>query len=345
MSNIATNWLIGGASAALAAAIILALFMRKGASAEARRASLVQIAILLVAIGLLALIVLRAERNGSAAHESPPAWRQTGATITEGISGLALVSSDANGTRLLAVHDNKQPGQKRLSLLQRTPDGDVETKELRWTAEALPIDLEAIARVPADPSTFLALTSKGALHRFTFDATASTLGFDTTPAGVPNASEERQFESFDVQQIGAQTFACWAERGDATSAPGVIFCATFDPAALTFGEPQPLEVRVPWPETHTRHISDLRLLSDGTILIAAATDPDDDGPFAGAIYVAGTLQPAPERPQLIAAQPAVRLLTTPTHKIEALELVPGPAGGMVVGSDDENLGAAVLFTW
>ena len=125
----------------------------------------------------------------------------------------------------------------------------------------------------------------------------------------------------------------------------MIFCSTIEPATLTFGEAHPLEVRAPWPTEHTRHISDLRLLSDATILAASAADPGDDGPFSGAVYIARTLQPAADRVELITAQPATRLFTTTAHKIEAIELVPGADGGLLIGSDDENLGAAVLFTW
>jgi hypothetical protein len=147
-----------------------------------------------------------------------------------------------------------------------------------------------------------------------------------------------------VQHVGSGTFACWAERGDKDVA-GVIFCSTLDTATLTFGEPTPLEVRAPWPTAHTRHVADLRLLNDGTIIAASASDPGDDGPFAGAVYIAGSLQTAGDSIQLSPSLTPSRLFTTTTHKIEALELVPGADGGMLLGSDDENRGAAVFFTW
>jgi hypothetical protein len=118
-----------------------------------------------------------------------------------------------------------------------------------------------------------------------------------------------------------------------------------DVTTLTFGEAASLEVRAPWPESDTRHIADLRLLSDGTLLAASASDPGNDGPFSSAVYIAGTLRPAADRPELAAAQPITRLFTTTTHKIEAIELVPGPRGGLVIGSDDENAGGAIFLSW
>ena len=342
MSYIANDWVVGTACAVLTAAIVLALFLSRDTSGKLRRVALVQIVLLLVVIAALVWLVLWQPMGRVTREERRSEWHLVGQGITEGISGLALIAADANEASFIAVHDNKQPGEKRLSIVRRRGN-EVDARPLAWTGEPLPVDLEAICRQPNAPATFLALTSRGAVYRFTLRGDTE-VSFDPTPVGVPNSAEERQFESFDVQRIGTQTFACWAERGDKT-ALGVIFCSTFDPPTLTFGEPAPLEVRAPWPVEHTRHVSDVRLLSDGTILAASAADPGNDGPFSGAVFVAGTLQPTADRPQLTTAQPTTRLFTTTTHKIEAIEVVPGPDGGLLIGSDDENLGAAVLFTW
>ena len=339
-----SHWLLIGAALAILLAMLAAFVRGKGTAAGPSRASAVQIILLLVALAMLAWMFARDHSDAQPGTEVRPEWKLLNHGITEGVSGLAWVSAAGSNVSLLAVHDNKQAGEKRLSLIERTADGGVKARALAWTAEPLPIDLEAICRVPGKPSAFLGLTSRGALYRFTFDATKGELGFDGTPLGVPNAAEDRQFESLDVQQIGGQTFACWAERGDG-AAPGVIFCSTFDTATSTFGEPVSAEVRADWPQADTRHLADLRLLNDGTIVAASASDPGNAGPFSGAVFVAGTLQVGADRPQIIAAQGSPRLFTTTTHKIEALELVPGPGGGLVLGSDDENLGAAVLFTW
>ena len=342
IAHIGNDSLVAIACGGLAAAIVLALFLRRDRSGKLRRIALVQIVLLLLSIASLIWLIVRQPASSAPNPEGQREWQLVGHGITEGISGLALIAADANEASFVAVHDNKQPGEKRLSIVRRR-GGRIEARPLAWTGEPLPIDLEAICRQPETASTFLALTSRGSVYRFTLRSDAE-VSFDPTPVGVPNSAEERQFESFDVQRIGTQTFACWAERGD-TAALGVVFCSTFDPPTLTFGEPRPLEVRAPWPAEHTRHISDLRLLTDGTILAASAADPGNDGPFSSAVYIAGTLQPTADGPQLSTAEPATRLFTTTAHKIEAIELVPGPHGGLLIGSDDENLGAAVLFTW
>ena len=341
MSAISDDLLAAATAGAIAVAIVLAFLMRAG---REKIVAWAQIVFLLLALALLALAYVRQPWQSGGARETRPEWHVVGKGITEGISGLAFVGVRENATIFIAVHDNKEPGQKRVSAIERRADGQVQTRPLNWTTGPMPIDLEAVCRLPGDAPTFLALTSRGALYRFTYGGGDSELAIDGIAAGVPNAAEERQFQSFDVQQVGGQTFACWAERGS-SDAPGVIFCSTFDAATVTFGEPQSLEVRAPWPERDTRHVGDLRILTDGTIIAASASDPGNDGPFASAIYIAATLQPAGERPQIIPAQPITRLLTTSTHKIEALELVPGARGGLVIGSDDENAGAALLFAW
>ena len=337
-----SHWLIALAGGAVAVAIVLAFYLSRETSGRQRRVALLQIILLLLSIAVVVSLIVRQPATTATTGEVAPKWQTVGKGLPEGISGLALISANRDEASFVAVHDNKQPGEKRLSILHRRGD-EVEARPLAWKGEPLPIDLEAICQQPEAASTFLALTSRGAMYRFTVLG-GSEISFDSAPVGVPNSAEDRQFESFDVQRVGGQLFACWAERGDKQT-PGVIFCSTFDGATLGLGEPALLEVRAPWPNNDTRHISDLRLLADGTIVAASASDPGNDGPFSGSIYIAGTLLPGGDRPQLIPAQPATRLFTTTTHKIEAIELVPGPDGGLLVGSDDENLGAAVLFTW
>lgn len=344
MSHGLDQWVLGATAFVFAVALVLSFALSRRADGSQRTLVVTQLLLLIAGLALMAWLVVRQPTPALAVEqEIRPEWKQTGPGITEGISGLALIAADKNEASFVAVHDNKRAGQKRLSIIRRASDGSVDARPLAWTGEPLPVDLEAISRVPGASSTFLTLTSKGAVHRFLLHG-QSGIAFDAGPVGVPNSGEERQFESFDVQQVGGAIFACWAERGD-KAAPGVIFCSTFHPGELTFGTPQSIEVRAPWPTTATRHISDLRLLADGTIIAASASDPGDAGPFSGAVFVAGTLQPIGDVPQLVAASPSTRLFTTTTHKIEALEVVPGESGGLVLGSDDENLGAAVLFTW
>jgi hypothetical protein len=328
---------IGAASCALLALAIVHAWLTPG-----RRAAKAQIALLLLCLAASAALLLRHRANTGDGDETRPSWHQLGVGITEGISGLAVVEHSARETILLAVHDNKEPGQKRLSLVVRDALGRVSTRQVSWKGEPLAVDLEAICRVPGDQS-FVALTSRGALFRLQVNVAAGEATFASEPAGVPNAAEERQFEALDMQLVNGLPIVCWAERGD-NATPATIFCSSVDTATLTFAEPQALEVKAPWPTEHTRHISDLRILPSGTVLAASASDPGNARPFTGAIYAAASVALGPDRLTLLAADPPTRLFTT-SRKIEALELLPGAAGGMVLGSDDENLGAAVLFGW
>lgn len=51
------------------------------------------------------------------------------------------------------------------------------------------------------------------------------------------------------------------------------------------------ELAVPFPnEDEVRHASDLKVLDDGTVMVASASNPHaDEGPFASAVYEAGRL--------------------------------------------------------
>lgn len=341
MPDGAAFWIGLASCGLLAVAIAHAWQIRGRLPAANRRLATIQIALLLLCFAASAALLVRESARDTDSDEARRRWHQLGAGIIEGISGLAVVAHTAGETILLAVHDNKEPGQKRLSLIVRGPS-DISMRPVSWKGEPLAIDLEAICRVPGDQS-FVALTSRGALYRLHLNVASGEATFAAPPAGVPNAAEERQFEGFDIQVVNGQTIACWADRGD-NAAPGVIFCASVDTTSMTFAEPQTLAVKAPWPTEHTRHISDLRILPSGTVLVASASDPGNAGPFAGAIYAAATVTAGAHGSSLLAAEPATRLFTT-SRKIEALEVLPGATGGMVLGSDDENLGGAVLFSW
>lgn len=336
-------WILAAISGAMLICIGLALRTRGRVTGHGRGSMSLQVALL--ALSLLGLAALWMSRKSAPApqQEMGSEWHQVGGGITEGISGLALVEQNASSLTLLAVHDNKEPGQKRLSLIHRDAVGVVATRAVSWKDEPLAIDLEAVCRMPGDAS-FLALTSRGALYRLNINVAAAEATFAGPPAGVPNSAEDRQFEALDVQLLGAQTVACWAERGGDNGEAGVIFCARFEPATMMFGNLHTAAVHGPAPPEHARHVADLRILPDGALLAASASDPDNAGPFTGAIYVAGLLTAAADGLQLSTSAATTPLFST-THKIEAIEVVPGTSGGLVIGSDDENHGGAVRFGW
>jgi len=267
------------------------------------------------------------------------AWHTTARGITEGISGLALVEHTARHTILLAAHDNKAPGEKRLSLLTWRPPDSWEARLLAWPGENPPIDLEAIAHVSDRPGEFILFASSGEACVITLAAERDAITVQARFA-VPNAGPTRQFEGFDLQKLGSSVVACWGDRGD-SEAPTQLFWAMFDSATRAFGKVESANWRVPWPVEHQRHVSDLRILNTGTLLITASSDPGDDGPFAGAIYIAGTLNRVGERTTFSADPAPTRIFATTDHKIEAIAFVPGPTGGIFLGADNENRGGAV----
>ena len=303
--------------------------------------AVVQISLFLLGIAVLGGLTFRRAFLGRDDAANVARWEQLGGGITEGISGLALVEHTPRETVLLAVHDNKNPGEKRFSLIRWNAPRTIKWEALSWKGEALPTDLEAVCRFPGEDQSYVALTSKGLLYRLVLDQAQATVT-TTTPKSLPNAGEKTEFEGFDMQRIKEQTVACWAERGDKTT-PGEIFCSVVDPADLKFSPPQMIKIQAPGPEGDVRHVSDLRILSDGILLATSASDPGNDGPFAGAVYIAARVQLVAGSPQLTLTEKAIQLFNTSRHKIEALELLPGTGGGMVVGSDDENFGGAVFF--
>ena len=172
---------------------MLALFVSRDSSRKLRRLALVQIVLLILSIAPLAWLVLRQPASSAPNEEALHEWQVVGQGITEGIRGLAFIRPDADGASFIAVHDNKQAGEKRLSIVRRRGN-EVEARPLAWKGERLPVDLEAICRQPNSASTFLALTSRGAVYRFTLQGDAE-ISFNPTPVGVTNSAEERQFKA------------------------------------------------------------------------------------------------------------------------------------------------------
>nr|WP_256874967.1 hypothetical protein [Nostoc sp. C052] len=81
----------------------------------------------------------------------------------------------------------------------------------------------------------------------------------------------------------------------------------------------------------------------GMALIEQQSDAGDDGPFQSAVYVAGYLGLCDRKITWRANPQLVPFYRSDYHKIEGIELVPGAEGGVVVGTDDENLGSYVYI--
>ena len=131
-----------------------------------------------------------------------------------------------------------------------------------------------------------------------------------------------------------------------TAKPATLFWSRFDLAAGRFSSARSTAFKVPYPISDVRHISDVKVDTTGGVFVTSASDPGNDGPFSSAMYYAGVLRPAADK-TFVFIQPSrfTRLYEFAYHKVEAFEFVPGADGGLVFGTDDENLGAAVLLSY
>lgn len=69
-------------------------------------------------------------------------------------------------------------------------------------------------------------------------------------------------------------------------------------------------------------------------------------PFSSAMYFGGVISKAADKSFIFAHPTAFTpLFRFPYRKIEAFEFVPGIAGGIAFGTDDENLGSSILLTF
>jgi hypothetical protein len=253
----------------------------------------------------------------------PQSWTSVGAGSTANVSGIAPA-----GSGWVIVRDNKQPAQNRVALL----DQDAVVTPLLWPGTP-PSDLESIDAVPGTSDGFVALSSSGTGWVLTI--TADTITVDRS-FRLPGAL--KQVEGFAMASVGGSTVAAWASRGS-TTAPAQIRAATFNPSSGSFGPLTFGKVRVPYPTTQVRQVSDLKLVV-GHVLVSSASDPGDRGPFTSAVYDVGTLKSIGA-----SGKPALQLSTPREigryggHKVEGIACSNGVG---ILGSDDESLGGAVM---
>jgi hypothetical protein len=362
-------WLVVWICVLFAISVLCGLMVRMGAVSDInktgscdvydpslRKIAFLQIILFGLGVVLVAAVTFDRAFGRSSAPENEPHWQRLGTGFSEGISGLAVVESDSGHTLLLAVHDNKNDRQKRLSLIERKPGKSARWKEVEWSStlpapdDRPPNDLEAICRIPQKEGEFIAATSAGRLYRFHFVPQSGEMKL-LKAADLPAESRSPEIESFDLQKIAGKWIAVWAGRGDSDK-PAELHWAQFNPETLLVEAHQASDalanetlrkaaVKAVWPQVHTRHISDLRLTQEGAVFGVATSDPGDTGPFASALYFFGYLTGSPL--QFTPSSEPSRFYITRQHKIEAVEFLPGPSGGVILASDDENAGGAVFF--
>ena len=282
------------------------------------------------------------------------------------ISGMALIQHQSDTCSFLVVHDNKGVDQNRIARIDMTGNEPIQYSPLAWPTDIeLPIDLEALTTVPQTQNTeFMAASSRGQIYHLSVNTPSDNL-LNTAPIPPQNAPNNAQnlsvsvrqvfnipdvpansnFEGFALQQMNNlmsnQLLAVWAHRG-ADAEPAVLYWGLLDLNTYAITQIRSASVRTPWPTTSVRHISDLKIDPDGILYISAASDTGDDGPFESAVYIAGKFNAQGNQiffEQDSALFPLYRLNY---HKVEALEIVPGGAGGIFLGTDDENMGSSIF---
>ncbi len=292
-------------------------------------------AFLLFVLLLVAGQTARAQTNG---------WRPVSGARHDNISGMALIEHNDKQTIFLIVNDNKKPEQNHAAIVSVEGRAAPKYAPLRWLGGDVPLDLEAVASVPNQTNEFMTFTATGRVFYIEinrWENTAKTIKSFEVPQ-IPAGSD---FEGFALQKINNILLAVWADRG-LDAKPAQLFWSKFDLKNYAFAQIDSTFLKVPYPEVRTRHISDVKVDPSGAVFITSASDPGNDGPFASAFYFAGTFNSNNSQKITFNQSPALtRLFTFDYHKVEAFEFVPGAAGGIAFGTDDENLGAAIYLDW
>ena len=271
-------------------------------------------------------------------------WRPVGGSRNATISGIALVEQGKDQATFLVVHDNKKKDQLRISLITINGTSALKLDPLKWSGDEIPVDLEAATAVPNAPNEFLVLASEGRVFHIALDRTANSVNL-LRSLDLPSKPKDADFEGFAVQLIENKLVAVWADRG-ATERPATLFWGKIDISKGTFSSIASAEFRVPFPLSDVRHVSDIKVDTTGAVFVTAASDPGDEGPFSSALYYAGVVKTADAGAiSFLPSKELTRLYSFRYNKVEAFDLLPGPAGGIVFGSDDEDLGASIFTTF
>ncbi|MEH2253392.1 hypothetical protein [Nostoc sp.] len=270
-------------------------------------------------------------------------WRPVRGGIPFGISGIALIGQQSNTLNFLIVHDNKQKNQSRLAIISIKGKNQPEYFPLNWPSNTeLPIDLEALTSVPEKTkSFFIALSSSGNAYCIRLEPGNKTISV-LKEFNLPGIIQGNNFEGFGLQNIDGKLVAIWGHRGEGEQ-PATIFWGMFDLAKYQITLAGSANLKVPYPSGNVRHISDIKVDPVGIVYITSASDAGDDGPFQSAVYVAGYLGLHGDKIAWRQNPQLVPFYRSNYHKIEGIELVPGAEGGVVVGTDDENLGSYVYI--
>ncbi|MFI0216768.1 hypothetical protein [Streptomyces lydicus] len=264
-------------------------------------------------------------------------WQRVGDGITGGLSGLAVEGRHGAAVDVLAVRDNKQPGQNRLVSLRYDPHAKPQVSPVDWPGEP-PVDLEAIDAVPGRAREYVALASDGTAYRIRRERNAVRV---LRAFALPGVSPDGNYEGFALARLAhGKLVAVWADRGG-DDHPAKLTAAEWNPRTSAFGKRDSAPFSAPYPAENVRHVSDLKISAGGALTVASASDPGDDGPYDSALYTAGHLAVGDHgRIRLKMAHTPERLGSFSGHKIEALACLPKSREG-ILGADDENAGGSL----
>jgi hypothetical protein len=270
-------------------------------------------------------------------------WIPVRGGISYGISGISLIDKQLDKLDFLIVHDNKTSNQARLAIISSQGKNQPEYLPLSWPDNIkLPIDLEALTVIPeTNNSEFVALSSDGKAYHLKLVFKNKTISL-IQEFELPKTNKNNNFESFSLQKIDNQLIAMWGHRGNGKETAR-IYWGNFDLNKYQINNIQSTNFNVPYPDGNVRHISDLKIDNAGVVYISAASDNGNDGPFQSAVYVAGYLGLNGNQIKWRQNQQLFPIYRDNYHKIEGLEIIPGAEGGIIIGSDDENMGAAIYM--
>lgn len=272
-----------------------------------------------------------------------PEWLLVKSGKEFGISGIAIVEQQKNNLSFLVVHDNK--GDKhlpRFALVKIGEQNRVQYIPLNFVNTVdLPTDFEALTIVPGQEElSFMALTSYGKVYHIKLDLAQQRVVF-LGAFELPNKDPNNNFEGFALQKIDDVLLAAWADRGSEEK-PGVMHWGRLSLRDYDITVQGSTSFRVPVPVENIRHISDLKIDEAGVVYISASRDSGNNGPFDSAVYVLGGFCINKQEIYFKTNKTFVMLYRLRQHKVEALELVAGVSGGLILATDDENKGS---FVW
>ncbi|MGI5467642.1 hypothetical protein [Streptomyces sp. CA-132043] len=286
-------------------------------------------------------------------------WQKVGDGMTGGVSGLAVAGSEHGRIDTVVARDNKEPGQVRLSAVRLEHGHAPVVRDLKWAGSAVPKDLESLDAVPGRPGEYTTLSSgdsgkfRPTVYGLKVSGGTATVRWSAPLPGTGHykGDDTQNYEAFAVHRDRAtgKDVAVWATRGSngtASQVRAAVLHPSASAAKTVFSHVTgPVAFRAPWPaQDEVRHISDVKIASDGTVLLSAAQDPNkNSGPFSSAVFEAGRLTVDKGRPELKLSKPKElrRYTTADNRKIEAVALLPGNRA--LWGTDDEDFGGSVLL--